>query len=149
MKPRAQFFILICVLFLVLCIAWYSLPGRRVETLQAFRGVVNRDCAPWDGAAFTVSIPLRDDATLAVSIWQAPEIMRPIAFIFPDDSFQVGNAALSAPDGILEQLAGEVWFERVEHGQPVEGRFHLQSERGSKFDGQFTAVWGNLVAMCG
>jgi hypothetical protein len=41
------------------------------------------------------------------------------------------------PDRLPEPLSGKVFFERVECGKVVEGRFDLISARGEKFKGKF------------
>ncbi len=147
MKSRTLFFIVIGLL--ILGIALFTYLTQSQQPSQVFPASVNRDCAPWDGAAFTVSIPMSDGASIDISIWQAPDIKFPKTFSFPDNAGQVGNAMVRSANGEYETLSGKVRFESVREGTPVEGRFNFISEGGGKFNGQFKAEWGNVIAMCG
>lgn len=119
------------------------------EPTPLYPAMIDSDCAPWDGTAFTVSIPWSHAATLYVSIYQSPEIAHPVTFSFPDETMRGGNAYLLLPDGSPEQLIGKVFFERVHAGKSVRGRFDLISAGGEKFKGAFRAEWGNQMAYCG
>ena len=128
---------------------WLLSTLKPEKPTPLYPATIHRDCAPWDGAAFTVSIAWREAATLYVSIYQSPEITHPVTFSFPDETMRIGNAYLLRPDGSPEQLAGKIFFERVHVGQSVEGRFDLISTRGQKFRGTFRAEWGSQMAYCG
>ena len=84
-----------------------------------------------------------------ISIWKAPNIKLPITFSFPDNTGQVGNASYRLTSDKFAQLSGKVFFQRVDEGSAVEGKFELVAEAGQQFNGQFKAEWGNLVMMCG
>ena len=144
MKPRTQFLITIGLVILILGITWYSFSTRDLEPAQVFPATINRDCAPWDGSAFTVSVPV-DGEIINISIWQSPDISLPVTFSVPDDTGQIGFAYIH-PDN---QLSGEVFFLRVDEARPVEGEFSLNDESGRQFNGKFKAEWGNVTAMCG
>ena len=148
MKPRTQFLIAIGLIILVLGITWYSFSTRNQVSEEIFPATINRDCAPWDGAAFTVSVPM-DGEVINISIWQSPDISFPVTFSFPDETGQVGNASLQFQVGLSQPLSGEVFFWRVDAESPVEGRFDLKDENGREFNGKFKAEWGNVTAMCG
>jgi len=147
MKSRTPFVITIGLL--ILGIALLAFSTRTQEPAQVFPATINRDCAPWDGAAFTVYIPTDNEAIINISIWQLPDIKRPATFSFPDETGQVGNAVYLQPSGEYEQLSGKVSFSSVGEGSSVEGEFNFTSERGDEFKGRFTAEWENLIAMCG
>ena len=149
MKPRTPFFIAIGLLIFLFGIAWLTFSTRNREPAQVFPATVNRDCAPWDGSAFTVSIPYDSESVINISIWQSPDIKLPVTFSFPDETGRVGNAVYLSPSGEYEQLSGKVSFSRVGEGSPVKGEFSFTSERGQEFKGRFTAEWENLIAMCG
>ena len=149
MKPRTQFLIVVGLSILIFGITWHSFSRRNQEPAQFLPATINRDCAPWDGSAFTVSIPLDNGTIINISIWQSPDIKFPKTFLFPDDTGQVGNANLISANGEYETLSGEVQFEGVRETLPIEGRFRLKSERGGEFVGQFKAEWGSQVTMCG
>ena len=149
MKPRIQFLIAIGLIILVLGITWYSFSTRNQAAVQVFPATINRDCAPWDGSAFTVSVPMKDGTIIYISIWQSPDIKLPARFSFPDETGQVGNAHILPELDPLQPLSGEVSFRRVEEGIPVEGGFNLMTESGKQFKGRFKAEWGNEIIYCG
>lgn len=149
MKSRAPLFVLFVLVLLALggIFFFYSQPDQ--EPAQVFPATVNRDCAPWDGGAFTIAIQYDAVTTITVSIWKSPDIKLPSTFELPDDEGQVGNASLLTETGPYVQLSGEVFFQSVSMEKPLEGRFSFKSERGEVYEGQFIAEWGNLVVYCG
>ncbi len=151
MKSRTQLFIAIGLF--ILGIALYTfLSGltREQPAAEAFPATVRRDCAPWDGSAFTVQIPIRSDGTMiSVSIWQTPDIQVPRTFSFPDDTGQVGNASLIGPAGLPGQLSGSVSFSGVDSSTVVEGRFDLRDENATQYNGTFKAQWDDQIMLCG
>ena len=149
MKSRIFLAILLDLLLIALGSIWFFATGETRTASQVFPAIVNRDCAPWDGSAFTMSIPLPDASNIAISIYQSPDIQFPKSFSFPDESMTQGNALLLPPAGLPEQLTGEVWFPRVAAGKPVEGRFRFRSESGMEFEGRFVAEWGDEIVYCG
>lgn len=147
MKSRTLFFIALGLL--ILGIGWYTFSARNQEPAQIFPATVNRDCAPWDGSAFTVSIHYDPTTTLTIFIWEAPDINIPTTFTFPDDTGQVGTAYILPELGPYQPLSGTVFFWRVEEQNPVKGRFEFITETGQRFEGQFAAEWENTIALCG
>ena len=147
MKSRILFLITIGVL--ILGIALFTFSARNQEPAQIFPATVSRDCAPWDGSAFTVSIRYDPTTTITIFIWQSPDIKIPTTFTFPDDTGQVGTAYILPELDPLQQLRGTIFFWRVEEGRPIEGRFELVTEAGQRFEGQFKAEWENQIALCG
>lgn len=137
------------VALLILGIVLFNFSNRNKAPAQVFPATINRDCAPWDGGAFIVSIPIIDGITIHVSIWQSPDIKFPSRYSFPDESGQIGVAYILPDPDSLQQLSGVVSFGRVEQGIPVEGEFDLITESGKQFKGQFKAEWGNEVVYCG
>lgn len=149
MKRRTSLYASIFLIVIAFGGIWFFATLENRESLQIFPATVNRDCAPWDGSAFTVSIPISMGATIDISIYRSPDIKLPISFSFPDETMRDGIALLLLPVGPPEPLTGRVWFQRVEPGQPIEGRFHLRSERGEWFDGKFLAEWEQQIVYCG
>jgi hypothetical protein len=147
MKFRTPFFI--AVTLLIFGIAWFTFSNRNKESAQVFPATINRDCAPWDGSAFTVSIPTNDGIIIHISIWQSPDIKPPVRFSFPDESGQISFAYILPELDPLQQLRGEASFTRVEEGIPVEGEFDLTTASGKQLKGSFKAKWGNQVVYCG
>ena len=147
MKSRTLLFI--AVGLLILGIGWYVFSAQNQEPTQIFPATVNRDCAPWDGSAFTVSIRYDPTTTITIYIWRSPDITIPTTFTFPDDTGQIGTAYILPELDPLQQLSGTIFFWHVEEQNPVEGRFELVTETGQRFEGQFEAEWENQMALCG
>ena len=129
-------------------IAWHAFTTRGPQTDPILPATINLDCAPWDGSAFTISIPMRS-GSLFISIYQPPDFQHPTTFRFPDDTMSVGNAVLAKPIGSAARLKGRVTLHRVEPGYPVEGTFDLVTETGEPLKGKFIAEWGDDIIYCG
>jgi len=136
-------------LIALLSIALFTFYTQRQKPEPVFSATISRDCAPWDGTAFTIAIPMSGGATLDISIWQSPDIDRAITFSFPDETQKSGNVSLTPQFGQPEQLTGKVWFKNVGEGMPVEGRFSLTSESGARLEAKFIAEWDHQVVYCG
>ena len=149
MKSQPSLFVLLALLLIGLGGIWFFYGSEARAPAQVFPATVERDCAPWDGGAFTVSIPWSNGLTIHVSIYRSPDIKLPSSYSFPDETMDEGNAYLLLPVGLPEQLAGRVWFRRVEAGLPVEGSFQFRSEGGVEFEGTFVAKWGDEIVYCG
>jgi len=122
---------------------------KDLQSTRPFPATINRDCAPWDGSAFTVSIRYDPITTITISIWQSPSFTFPVTFSFPDETMRVGGAYSLPELDPLEEMSGKVTFWRVEEGIPVEGKFDFTTESGKQFHGQFKAEWGSQIALCG
>ena len=149
MKSRLRLYALIGLFAFAIGFLWVYLLSNNQEDLAVLSATVNRDCAPWDGSAFTVLIPYNASTNILISIWQSPDIKLPVKYTFPDESMRAGNAIFQSPSGEYEQLTGRVSFLRVDRERPVQGDFDLRDESGNQFRGKFIAEWGNEVAYCG
>ena len=149
MKSRTSTYVLLGLLLIALVGIWLFDRWETQASAQVFPARVDRDCAPWDGSAFTVSIPLRDGSSISISIYRSPDLKLPSRYSFPDETMNEGNVYLRKPDGSPEQLTGDVWFQRVSEDVPLEGGFRLRSERGARFEGKFLAEWGHEIIYCG
>src|SRR4030095_4327907 len=107
--------------------AYYIYSNQKPEPLPVFSATIQRDCAPWDGSAFAVSIPMEEGLTIAVSIYRSPDIRFPDTFSFPDATGNIGNALLQLPIGVPEELSGKISFQSVLQECPVEGEFDLRT----------------------
>jgi len=145
---RLRILFVAALILLLLGVALFTFLNQRLPQ-TVFAATANRDCAPWDGTAFTVQIPLDRVDVIYISIWRAPNIRFPKAYSFPDETGQVGNVILIHPSGSPDLLMGEVWLQSVREVMPIEGRFKLTSESGVEFVGKFHAEWGNMLMLCG
>jgi len=120
-----------------------------------FYGEVSRDCAPWDGAAFSVSIqPVAglkkmDFPLIHVSVWQAPGLRGAAHFAFPDSTEKIGAAFIQPRSGSVTPLSGTVSFKRVMPNETTEGQFDFVDPNGRRYSGKFTATWNGKMVMCG
>jgi hypothetical protein len=150
MKPQTQFFIVVGILVLILGIAWVMFPGQRPEAAHVYAATIQQDCAPWDGAAFSVQIPLENGDVIEIAVWEAPLIQFGKTFSFPKESSQHGYASLVHSVEAREQLTGSVSFSGVMSGDPVEGRFELETmDFEQHFVGRFQAGWIDRIVLCG
>ena len=148
-RARIALFILIVLGFIALGGIWYFSTLSKQGATTVYPATINRDCAPWDGSAFTISIRYDPTTTITVSIWRTPEINIPTTFAFPDDTGEIGHVYILPELGPFQQLSGTVFLWHVDDEGPVEGRFELVTEAGQSFEGQFNAEWGEFVALCG
>ena len=149
MKSRTQRLIAIGLVTFVLGIAFFTFSKRNQETIQVFPATIGRDCAPWDGGAFTLSVRYDSTSTIIISIWKSPDIKFPTKFSFPDETGVVGHAYILSETDPHIPLSGKVFFRRVDQESPVVGEFDLTDGSGKRFKGQFSATWKNEVVACG
>ena len=149
MRSRRWLVLLVILFVIALGGIFYfdSFPNQEPEKI--FPATVSRDCAPWDGTAFTIAIQYNPDTRVYISIWKSPDIPFPSAFEIPDVERQVGEAYIHSESGMRVELSGKVWFQRVEEGTRIRGRFRLTSERGEAYEGGFAAEWESLTVYCG
>ena len=131
------------------------LGAARTDPIAA---TIQGDCAPWDGAAFRVTIPAatlgtqKDSASIGIAIWKSPHIASRTTFRFADGTSPVpdsGAAVLWSKGGQAERLRGSVTFDSVSSDAPVDGAFELTSKSGSRFAAQFHATWLKVRMFCG
>jgi hypothetical protein len=147
MKSLKLFPLAVCVVIIGFILLGISIRNR--QPAQIFPATIKRDCAPWDGSAFLVSIPYSAGSMINISIWQAPELKLPVTFSFPEDSMTHGNATYLVRFSYSVQLSGTVFFWRVEQGRPVAGWFDLHTEAGQPLRGKIKAEWRNEAVYCG
>ena len=141
--------LLIGIGLLILGITYFTFSAREQEPLQTFPATINNECGPADGPAFSIFIPHDHGASIFILIAQPPYIELPRTFRFHDDSLSNLYASYMTQFSHSEILRGNVFLQRVNPDNPVEGRFDFTSESGQHFEGRFTAAWGNQFAYCG
>src|SRR5689334_8915421 len=130
MKSRILPSGIIIVLILFVLVLWLTYTAGDQGNTMVLDAIVNRDCAPWDGSAFTVSIAYDPISSIEVSIWQSPNIKGAVTFFFPDKTGSVGNAIYRSQFGLTQPLKGKVFFSSVSQENPIEGDFNLLAETG-------------------
>jgi hypothetical protein len=148
MKSPTPLYVLLVLSLTILGVLWSFPALERQEAAPVFAATIHRDCAPWDGWAFTVSIPIAK-SLIGISIYQSPDLKLPATFSFPDDTGRIGNAVRVLPATWPDQLIGRISFQRVEPGMPVEGEFDFLTDMGEQFKGKFIAEWDRQFTACG
>jgi hypothetical protein len=151
MKTSAFWMGLAGALIIAAIIGGYAFLAGNPAGAAVMAARVDRDCGPADGPAFTLTIPVEGTpgSMILISIWQSPDFKLPVAFSFPYETGQAGNAVYRPASGPDEELSGEVSFPRVSMDDPVKGQFSLTSEGGQVFSGGFEAEWGAKTIPCG
>jgi hypothetical protein len=146
MKTNSRFFAALVLTALLAGIALFLFSAQDHGSVRVLRAAASRDCAPWDGPAFTVSIHAELGSAIQVSIWQSPQILRAAAFSFPGEQ---GTAMYHPKFGSPQPLSGRVTFRRVEPDLPITGELDLRSADGRQFQGIFEAFWTDAIVACG
>ena len=149
MKTRIPYFAVMVLMLILFAFAVRTFSMQNQPPEKLFPATVSQDCAPWDGAAFTMSIPYDSVSAITISIWRSPDLKFPAYFSFPDTAGQAGHASLLSETGPLYPLNGELWLQSVIGGRPVAGRFSFTSEAGERFEGKFVAEWEGQRVLCG
>jgi hypothetical protein len=136
-------------LLLVIVLLCSSCSPPEQPTGRPNPATVDADCAPWDGAAFTVTVPYGGGDSIRISIYHAPDFKRPTQFMLPEEIGKDGNATYQTAAGEYQMLRGRIWFDRVESGRLVEGSYVLETESEAQFSGRFVATWGTTGVPCG
>lgn len=113
------------------------------------KGTVQLDCAPWDGEAFMISLPLPNGSgplkpRVIVSFWIAPDVPGPKTFVF-DANQRLGAASWwHSGHADADALFGSVRVQGVKVGSNVVGDLDLQTQDGTTFKFTFEAHWVDL-----
>ncbi|HET6847099.1 MAG TPA: hypothetical protein VFH29_09710 [Anaerolineales bacterium] len=120
-----------------------------VPNAPTYPAVIQADCAPWDGAAFTLSIPFDTGRLARVSIYRAPDLPSRTRFSFPDATGRIGNAIYQPEFGEAQTITGSLTFDAVRRDAPASGEFDWQTADGLRMRGRFNAKWIQGQALCG
>ncbi|MBP6750240.1 MAG: hypothetical protein KA144_11415 [Xanthomonadaceae bacterium] len=105
---------------------------------------VEKTCAPWDGAAFVLSVRLgRSDDPMALpglrlSVWRSPLFDRAQTVAFVEDAAEIGVVSHIDEAERSTTLEGEARFIPVANGA-IEGTLNLKSTDGRRFERRFRA----------
>lgn len=115
---------------------------------------IARTCAPWDGAAFSVSVPLREGAdpgalpALRVMVWSPPRFEHARTVVFADGDNRTGVAQYAESEERATPLTGEATFRQAADGG-IEGTLRLIAADGRRFERRFRGPLDPGVVMCG
>lgn len=122
-------------------------------------------CAPWDGPGYTIWIPGelvggKSESWVNLTVWEHPDNSQK-SINFPDKTQRVGYAmywpSLKSHDQIdwaketHYDLAGKLYFTRVNSRESILGTLNLNSEKGIHLEGKFEVLWDTKqkVFFCG
>jgi hypothetical protein len=149
MKNRILPHVLIGLFAVMTGMIWVIRSMRDQDNTKVFDATINRECVPWDGAAFKVSIPYDPGSMVEIYVWRSPDIKFPTAFTFADQNEKIGDALYMPLFGRVKPLSGIVSFKQVEEYGPVQGEFNLRTDNGYRVQGKFQAIWENKIVICG
>jgi len=131
------------------CAACGAAPPTRSEAVATAR--IARTCAPWDGAAFTVSVPATDGASTAalqLSVWSSPQFDGERTVVFAEGDDRTGVAMYAETADRSTPLTGEATFRQAGDGS-IEGALRLKAADGRRFERRFRGRLDPATAMCG
>ncbi|MGN6153603.1 MAG: hypothetical protein ACTHOH_16600 [Lysobacteraceae bacterium] len=135
------------------CTACGAVPPTRPEA--AATAQIARSCAPWDGAAFTVSVPATGDGVdpaalpaLRLSVWSAPQFDGERTVVFAEGDDRTGMALYAETVDRATPLTGEATFRQAADGS-IEGTLRLKAADGRRFERRFRGRLDPATAMCG
>ena len=116
-----------------------------------------RDCAPWDGPAFSVVLtdtPAQPDSLttsfLRIAVWRGIESAIGRTLAWEGTTSQVGTASRCQADGRCEEASrGEIRVEWRTADSLLGGEFRVDFGRTRSERGRFTAAWVPDRVMCG
>ncbi len=115
-------------------------------------GRITAECAPWDGPALGLKLPLTGAWTLTLAVY--PSGHAGSVQVYPVQ-VQAGtggaDAWLSGPASTMRATGGTVWLDRFVDGVGAAGRFTLALEDGQRLQGTFSARWKTpaTTPLCG
>lgn len=140
-----------CAALVSACAACGTAPSMRPETIAAAH--IARTCAPWDGAAFSVSVPVGhgvDPAALPalqLSVWSSPQFDGERTVVFADGDDRAGLAFHVETPERTTPLTGEVTFRQAADGG-IEGTLRLKDADGRRFERRFRGRLDGGAVMC-
>jgi hypothetical protein len=138
--------------------------GSKIKAADAPAGetadqaIIYFSSAPWDGAAYSILIPLghRDDAIqpiISINIWGYPQFPGPETIHFSGKEDSGGGPSKGDGRALFQAkrdktmpvpLAGSISFKNLQNDKPVSGDYELATLDGKmKLKGSFQAAWGN------
>ena len=121
---------------------------------QQTGGVVFKGCAPWDGAAVRISLPLDPRHAyplISVGIWRDD---LPQSFAFDEN---VNHGSSESGKGVVSYCPREAACEPVKTArftfddsrEGVTGTYEATLSGGNTVQGSFTAEWEERIVLCG
>ena len=128
--------------------------ARAAQEPRLSPAIAWRDCAPWDGPAFTVAVG-REGATsvdparpwLRISIWQEAGTRHGVTYRFPDTTQKLG--AVEYGGTAFPSVNGTVTFPSAVSEEVVAGSFDFMTPDGRHLAGRFRGGWRPVAALCG
>ncbi len=116
-------------------------------------GTIQGDCAPWDGAALAVALPMDSlgaGAQLLFSVWKSDHEAAEHRWFIGSEGESDGVGRLCAtPNRCVNVRSGWVEFNDIRVGDNTEGGYRLSLEDGRLLVGRFLARWIERRVLCG
>ena len=132
-----------------------ALLGCGIEP-AASQGTAWPDCAPWDGAATRIVIPLDTGAggasrgQLTLALYEAPEALRGALWRITTENMNRLSVSLCQPVGDCVWASdGWVRVASGRQGSELRGQYRVTLANGSVLTGRFSAPLQARVQMCG
>jgi hypothetical protein len=114
------------------------------------------DCAPWDGAATRIVIPLSagDDRAsqvdLTLALYEAPQAIRGKSWTISESSANQLSVSLCPAGGPCRYAtAGWIRVESGSEGSDIRGQYRVTLSDGQVLNGRFSAPLQQRVQLCG
>jgi len=119
---------------------------------EQYVGTAEEGCAPWDGAAVSMSLSPQKDTpfpSFYVSLWMQE---------FPSSFSFDGSVGMSEDEGSVSYCPQKQECETVQKakitfedtGEVITGTFNLMLQDGQQMKGAYEATWDDtILAMCG
>jgi hypothetical protein len=141
--------------FIAAIIVWTQSSTMSAPDQQYRAATVRRDCAPWDGAAMSVTIttkPTKCDRIAApyihIAVYELP--IRDGRTVKLETQSQHGQANRCLKEDACEAAeSGEVVFDNFKEGSGASGRYRLKFRGGETVSGSFDAKWCEFRGFCG
>ena len=118
--------------------------------------VVRADCAPWDGAALSLTLGQLGSTTepayplIHIGVYHPPAEVLDHAFSFNEADTQEGGAMYCEAEGAcVSSREVKVRFGRIKPDSTVSGEYRLVLRDGRQEGGTFTARFLTQPALCG
>lgn len=118
---------------------WWGSPPQPGLSAPTFVGVIQATCGPADGPALQMDLTPEGGGSVekvSISLWQDGIPDAPIVQIF---TMSGGGAGSWCPMGgeCIQASQGTVWFDEVDGGPSLGGRFRLEMASGDRLEGAF------------
>jgi hypothetical protein len=119
-------------------------------------GLIQRSCAPWDGAAIGITLTTgpaeckrTSEPFISIGVWRGLPVKAGQVVKFAPDS-DAGFASRCKKEGdCVRAQSGTITFDRYEEGSVASGHYELHFKGEETLSGTFDVKWCHERVMCG